>query len=155
MHLGNIDTAVTLGETYRIVTPATGAVVLETESDYQHSGLERKMYDTVASDVKAAPGTADGTSTLAPVATQSTQIFAVGPSGTATSSMGGASGGAPMLKVQPGNDRTAKAGSDARLRCKHLRHRSSEQSGQPRSSVEHCGQFSGGYRNHLRDSQPG
>ncbi len=37
--LGQMDTAVLLGTVYRVVTPATGAVVMEMQSDYEYQNL--------------------------------------------------------------------------------------------------------------------
>lgn len=48
---GETDAAGLLGSVYRIVTPVTGAVVLEREDDYQATDLNRNMY-AVASDKK-------------------------------------------------------------------------------------------------------
>jgi hypothetical protein len=62
--LGDQATANQLGMAYRVVTPVTGAVVLETQSDYDHTGLKREMYSVVSANTHAPAGTADGTSTL-------------------------------------------------------------------------------------------
>ncbi len=62
--LGDSVSAEKLGQVYRVVTPATSAVVLETEADYARNDLSRKMSDVLPKDVKAPKGTADGTSTL-------------------------------------------------------------------------------------------
>jgi Vault protein inter-alpha-trypsin domain len=51
--LGQIDTAVTLGTAYRVVTPATGAVVMELESDYAYQDLQRNFYSVVSNKEKA------------------------------------------------------------------------------------------------------
>lgn len=48
---GETDAAGVLGSVYRIVTPVTGAVVLEREDDYQATDLNRNMY-AVVSDKK-------------------------------------------------------------------------------------------------------
>jgi hypothetical protein len=56
---GDTDTAVLLGTAYRVVTPATGAVVMELESDYAYQNLERKFYGVV--DKKAQAAKASGT----------------------------------------------------------------------------------------------
>lgn len=45
---GETGAAGMLGSVYRIVTPVTGAVVLETESDYQRTDLNRNMYGVVS-----------------------------------------------------------------------------------------------------------
>ncbi len=50
---GQIDTAVTLGTAYRVVTPATGAVVMELESDYAYQDLQRNFYSVVSNKDKA------------------------------------------------------------------------------------------------------
>jgi hypothetical protein len=63
--LGDLATANQLGIAYRVVTPATGAVVLETQSDYNYNGLQRDLYSVVSAKTHAPAGTADGTSTLA------------------------------------------------------------------------------------------
>ncbi|MBX9686473.1 MAG: hypothetical protein K2X27_07210 [Candidatus Obscuribacterales bacterium] len=47
------DAAVQLGKAYRVVSRVTGAVVLETESDYQMKGLSRNQYETISYADKA------------------------------------------------------------------------------------------------------
>jgi hypothetical protein len=62
--LGDSETAVLLGTAYRVVTPVTGAVVLEMQSDYQYQNLHRNFYSVVSAKAHAAPGTVDGSSTV-------------------------------------------------------------------------------------------
>ncbi len=62
--LGDSETAVLLGTAYRVVTPVTGAVVLEMQSDYQYQNLHRNFYSVVSAKAHAASGTVDGTSTV-------------------------------------------------------------------------------------------
>ncbi|MDZ4836600.1 MAG: VIT domain-containing protein [Candidatus Melainabacteria bacterium] len=50
----DIHTAAMLGCAYRIVTKATGAVVLENDSDYQRTGLSREQYKVVSAQTKAS-----------------------------------------------------------------------------------------------------
>jgi Vault protein inter-alpha-trypsin domain len=59
---GDTNTAVLLGTAYRVVTPATGAVVMERESDYAHQNLERKFNGVVDKKAQAfkAPGAIGG-----------------------------------------------------------------------------------------------
>jgi hypothetical protein len=64
-NLGAVDVAVTLGTAYRVVTPVTGAVVMEQQSDYDYQQLHRNFYEVVDAKTRAPQGTADGTSTLA------------------------------------------------------------------------------------------
>ncbi len=47
---GDSSAAGILGSVYRIVTPVTGAVVLETENDYQRNNLNRNMYGVVSDE---------------------------------------------------------------------------------------------------------
>jgi hypothetical protein len=63
--LGDENAAVLLGTAYRVVTPVTGAVVMEKASDYEYQNLKRNFYDVVPASAHAPAGTADGTSTLA------------------------------------------------------------------------------------------
>ena len=61
--LGDENTARTLAIAYRVVTPVTGAVVLETEDDYKRQDLQRNLNSVVSKKAHAGNGTADGTST--------------------------------------------------------------------------------------------
>lgn len=56
--LGQVDTAVTLGTVYRVVTPVTGAVVMELQSDYEYQGLERNFYSVVGANTHAVKDSA-------------------------------------------------------------------------------------------------
>ncbi|RTL44566.1 MAG: hypothetical protein EKK48_04770 [Candidatus Melainabacteria bacterium] len=58
--LGQVDTAVTLGTVYRVVTPVTGAVVMELQSDYEYQGLERNFYSVVGANTHAVKDSAGG-----------------------------------------------------------------------------------------------
>ncbi|HEY9677745.1 MAG TPA: VIT domain-containing protein [Drouetiella sp.] len=62
--VGEVDTAGQLGNVFRIITPVTGAVVLETQSDYTTNDLARNFYSVVSKNVKAKKEVSDGTSTL-------------------------------------------------------------------------------------------
>lgn len=48
IYKSDLATAVSLGTAYRVVSPVTGAVVLETEADYKHGKLHRDRYQTVS-----------------------------------------------------------------------------------------------------------
>lgn len=52
--LGQMETAVLLGTAYRVVTPATGAVVMELQSDYEYQNLHRNFYSVVSAKAHAA-----------------------------------------------------------------------------------------------------
>ncbi|MBS1953249.1 MAG: hypothetical protein JST89_03630 [Cyanobacteria bacterium SZAS-4] len=58
--LGQMDTAVLLGTAYRVVTPATGAVVMELQSDYEYQNLHRNFYSVVSAKAHASAETGDG-----------------------------------------------------------------------------------------------
>lgn len=51
--LGQMETAVLLGTAYRVVTPATGAVVMELQSDYEYQDLHRNFYSVVSAKAHA------------------------------------------------------------------------------------------------------
>lgn len=46
--------AALLGYAYRVVSPVTSAVVLETEGDYQYTGLARQLYGVVSAKTRAS-----------------------------------------------------------------------------------------------------
>jgi hypothetical protein len=111
--LGDSATAVLLGIAYRVITPVTGAVVLEMQSDYQYQNLHRNFYSVVSAKAHAMGGTADGTSTMNFFNTPSLQgatSGTVGPQGqdafaaqshgptTTLFPMGSSASGAPMLQ---------------------------------------------------------
>ncbi|MBI2809281.1 MAG: hypothetical protein HYX67_00405 [Candidatus Melainabacteria bacterium] len=58
--LGQMDTAVLLGTVYRVVTPATGAVVMELQSDYEYQNLHRNFYSVVSNKAHASDDSGDG-----------------------------------------------------------------------------------------------
>ncbi len=51
--LNEWETAAQLGTAYRVVTPASGAVVLENNDDYSYTGLKRSFYNVVPATAKA------------------------------------------------------------------------------------------------------
>jgi hypothetical protein len=51
--LNEWETAAQLGTAYRVVTPASGAVVLEGNDDYSYTGLKRSFYNVVPATAKA------------------------------------------------------------------------------------------------------
>jgi len=51
--LNEWETAAQLGTAYRVVTPASGAVVLESQYDYDYTGLKRNFYSVVPATAKA------------------------------------------------------------------------------------------------------
>jgi len=77
VNLGDSGAAIMLGTAYRVVTPVTGAVVMETQRDYQYQHLSRDFYNVVSAKTHAPAGTADGTSTLAN-ATPDANLFSNG-----------------------------------------------------------------------------
>ncbi|CAN5198767.1 hypothetical protein BH10CYA1_BH10CYA1_48910 [soil metagenome] len=58
--LGQMDTAVLLGTVYRVVTPATGAVVMEMQSDYEYQNLQRNFYSVVSAKAHASDDSGAG-----------------------------------------------------------------------------------------------
>ncbi len=61
MDMGDTGTAEKLGAAYRIVTAATGATVLESQSDYDHNGLDRNFYKVVSSNTASRDHTGSQT----------------------------------------------------------------------------------------------
>lgn len=58
--LGQMETAVLLGTAYRVVTPATGAVVMELQSDYEYQDLHRNFYSVVSAKAHASAEAGNG-----------------------------------------------------------------------------------------------
>ncbi len=48
LHSSNFQQAVQLASVYRVVSPVSGAVVLERKTDYEFNGLDRNMYRSLA-----------------------------------------------------------------------------------------------------------
>lgn len=71
---GQMDRAIDLANTYRIVSSVSGATVLETNEDYQVSGLNRDMYRTLGDDGTSHSGGGDAFSS-GPDAFDSTGAF--------------------------------------------------------------------------------
>ncbi len=94
---GDTVTAGQLGAAYRIVTAATGATVLESQSDYVHNGLDRNFYRVVSANTAqnhtgsqtqqfaagAAPALQGATNgTIGPQGVDATSIMGVNTAGT-------------------------------------------------------------------------
>ncbi|MBX9669202.1 MAG: hypothetical protein K2X93_16375 [Candidatus Obscuribacterales bacterium] len=94
---GDTVTAGQLGAAYRIVTAATGATVLESQSDYDHNGLDRNFYRVVSANTAqnytgsqtqqfaagSAPALQGATNgTIGPQGADATSIMGVNSAGT-------------------------------------------------------------------------
>jgi hypothetical protein len=66
------NTAVSLGTAYRVVSPVTGATVLETENDYKLNNLHRNRYQTISYASAAEPSNAPLASFSATASTRAT-----------------------------------------------------------------------------------
>lgn len=69
--MGDIETAGKLGSAYRIVTAATGATVLESQTDYDHNGLDRDFYKVISAST--ASESRGNSSQLLPIELQSSR----------------------------------------------------------------------------------